>query len=55
MTETEVRGAAENYRKQASDCREQSERAPNGAHKENWLHIARRWERLAEVAERYAY
>ena len=31
--------AADQYRKMAADCREQSERAPNSHHKENWLKL----------------
>jgi hypothetical protein len=45
--------AADQYRKMAADCREQSERAPNSHHKENWLKIAGQWQNLAETAETY--
>jgi hypothetical protein len=41
------------YRLQAADCREQSERASNAHHKENWLKIAQQWQSLAETAEKY--
>ena len=44
---------ANQYRKQAADCREQSERAPNPRHKENWLKIAGKWQHMAEMAETY--
>jgi hypothetical protein len=53
MTDTitaTVRSAVE-YRTQAADCREQSERAPNPHHKQNWLNIAAQWQNLAEMAE----
>ena len=43
--------SADEYRKQAADCREQSGRAPNPHHKENWLKIAGQWQNLAEMAE----
>ena len=46
---------ASQYRKQAADCREQSERALNFHHKENWLKIALRWQNLAEMAETYLH
>ena len=43
--------SADDYRTQAADCREQSERALNSHHKETWLKIAVRWQNLAEMAE----
>ena len=46
---------ANQYRKQAADCREQSERALNSHHKESWLRIAVRWQNLAEMAETYLH
>ena len=46
---------AHQCRKQAADCREQSERARNSQHKENWLKIAVRWQNLAEMAETYLH
>ena len=52
-TTTESRLLAHDYRLQAADCREQSERFSNTHHKENWLKIARQWQYLAEVAESY--
>ena len=44
---------ADEYRRQAADCREQSERAPNPCHKENWLKIAGQWQHMAEMADAY--
>ena len=46
---------ANQCRKQAADCREQSERALNSHHKESWLRIAVRWQNLAEMAETYLH
>ena len=46
---------ANQYRKQAADCREQSERALNSHHKENWLKIAGQWQHMAEMAETYLH
>jgi hypothetical protein len=43
--------SADEYRTQAADCREQSERAPDPYHKQNWLNIAAQWQNLAEMAE----
>jgi hypothetical protein len=54
MTDTKAPRSADEYRKLAADCREQSERAPNQFHKENWLKIAGKWEHLAEIAEKHA-
>ena len=45
---------ADEYRKKAADCREQSERAPNDSHVQNWLRIARQWDDLAEVADKHS-
>jgi hypothetical protein len=47
--------SADDYRTQAADCREQSERALNSHHKETWLKIAVRWQNLAEMAETYLH
>jgi hypothetical protein len=47
--------SADEYRKQAADCREQSGRAPNQQHKENWLKIAAQWQNLAEMAETHLH
>ena len=46
---------ASQCRRQAADCHEQSERAPNPHHKENWLKIAGQWQNLAEMAETYLH
>jgi hypothetical protein len=47
--------SADEYRIQAEDCREQSERAPNPHHKQNWLKIAVQWQNLAEMAEAHLH
>jgi hypothetical protein len=54
MTGTNSPNAADEYRQKADDCRKLSERAPHPSHEERWLEIARRWERLAEIADRNA-
>jgi hypothetical protein len=41
--------SADEYRTQAADCREQSKRASNPHHKQNWLKIAVQWQNLAEM------
>ena len=52
-TTTQSTRSAHAYRLQADDCREQSERASNPHHKQNWLKIAEQWQSLAEMAETY--
>ena len=54
-TITESLRTVDEYRRQAADCREQSERAPNPHHKENWLKIAGQWQNLAEMAKTYLH
>ena len=57
MTDTTAQStrSAQDYRLEAADCREQSERAPNPHHKQNWLNIAEQWQSLAEMAETYLH
>jgi hypothetical protein len=52
MTEANARKIANDYHKQAADCRKLSERASDQSHRENWLKIAGQWEHLAEIADR---
>jgi hypothetical protein len=54
MTEANALKAADEYRKQAADCRKHSECAAKPFHKEKWLKIAEEWDHLAQVADRYA-
>ena len=51
---TQTLKVADEYRKKAADCREQSERAPNHSHMQNWLRIASQWDDLAEVADKHS-
>src|SRR6476619_2806778 len=51
---TQTLRMADEYRKMAADCREQSERAPNQSHMQNWLRIASQWDDLAEVADKHS-
>ena len=41
-------------RMRASECREHAERAISQFDKDNWLHLAGRWLRLAEASEELA-
>jgi hypothetical protein len=42
---------ADEYRKNADDCREQAAKALSPLHKERWLKLAEEWLKLAKSAE----
>jgi hypothetical protein len=48
MTETD----AERFRKEAEDCGVRAEKAISPHDKEEWLHLAAEWLKLAQEAER---
>jgi hypothetical protein len=43
---------AAEYKNRAKECRRKAERA-NGTSKEQWLELAKEWERLSQQAEQY--
>jgi hypothetical protein len=41
---------ADHYRQQAEECRLQAARAKRDGDRESWLHLAAKWQRMAEDA-----